>query len=60
MPYEKEAARCAECGNVTTAKVDEDGDQFLMGANECPNCGCEDFEILEMEESGDQSRATDD
>ena len=58
MPYEKQAARCAECGSVTTAKVDSDEDQFLMGINECPDCGCEDFEILELDESEDSSKAT--
>ena len=60
MSYEKQAARCAECGSVTTAKMDGDEDQFLMGINECPDCGREDFQILELDESGDSSKATDD
>ncbi|WP_049996430.1 hypothetical protein [Halococcus sediminicola] len=60
MAYEKEAARCVECESVTTAKVDGDEDQFLMGVTECPDCGCEDFDILEMDESEDQPEAADD
>ena len=60
MTYAKRVARCTECRNIMTAKADGNGNQFLMGMNECPRCGCEDFDILEVNEFKYHSRATDD
>ena len=56
MPYVKRVARCIECGNFMTAKADGNGNQYLMGLNECPNCECEDFEVVRYEGVGSSSK----
>jgi predicted nucleic acid-binding Zn-ribbon protein len=50
MPNEKSMVQCIECGTPMTASEDKDGNQYVMGTSECPECGCEDFETIESED----------
>lgn len=60
MSYARRIVRCTECEKVMTAKTDGDGNQYLMGTNECPRCGCEGFEIVEIDEHKSHTTAADD
>ena len=53
---ERSIVQCIECGTPMPVTTDSGGESYLMGMNECPDCGGEDFEKIEAEDIGDSSK----
>ena len=50
MNEQRRLARRIECGHSVPAKLDASGSYYPMGISECGECGCEDFELIQVED----------
>ncbi|WP_154019146.1 hypothetical protein [Halococcus agarilyticus] len=49
---DRAAGKCDECGAITALAISDTG-TYAVGNAECPNCGSEEYSLLEYVESDD-------
>lgn len=50
MDEQRQLARCVECEHSMPVQLDGSGSYYPMGVSGCGECGCEDFELIQVED----------
>ena len=50
MDEQRRLARCVECEHSMPVQLDGSGSYYPMGVSGCGECGCEDFELIQVED----------